>query len=31
VPANDITIELYDPRGALEAHGDTAPSPEQFV
>src|SRR5690242_528335 len=31
VPANDITIDLYDPSGALKAHGDTATSPEAIV
>ncbi len=28
VSANDITLELYDPSGALKVHGDTATSPE---
>ena len=31
VAANDITLELYDPTGALKAHGDTATSPESVV
>ena len=31
VAANDITLELYDPSGALKAHGDTATSPESVV
>ena len=31
VAANDITLELYDPSGALKAHGDTATSPEEVV
>ena len=28
ISANDITLELYDPSGALTVHGDTATSPE---
>ncbi|HEX3687700.1 MAG TPA: hypothetical protein VHU60_08945 [Gaiellaceae bacterium] len=28
IAANDITLELYDPSGALKVHGDTATSPE---
>ena len=28
VSANDITLELYDPSGALKVHGDSATSPE---
>lgn len=28
VTANDITLDLYDPSGALLAHGDSATSPE---
>jgi hypothetical protein len=28
VSANDITLELYDPSGALKVHGDGATSPE---
>jgi len=31
VAANDITLDLYDPSGALKAHGDTATSPEEVV
>jgi extracellular elastinolytic metalloproteinase len=31
VPANDITLDLYDPGGALKAHGDTATSPEEVL
>ncbi|MDX6506239.1 MAG: hypothetical protein QOG06_883 [Gaiellaceae bacterium] len=31
ISANDITIDLYDPSGALKAHGDTATSPEEIV
>jgi type 1 fimbria pilin len=31
VPANDITLELFDPSGAQKAHGDTATSPEEIV
>src|SRR5215208_7053783 len=31
VAANDITLELYDPTGALKAHGDTGTSPEAVV
>jgi hypothetical protein len=31
VPANDITLDLYDPSGTLKAHGDTATSPEEIV
>jgi hypothetical protein len=31
VSANDITLDLYDPSGALKAHGDTATSPEEVV
>jgi hypothetical protein len=31
IAANDITLELYDPSGALKAHGDTLTSPEEIV
>ncbi len=31
VAANDITLDLYDPSGALKAHGDAATSPEEVV
>ncbi|MGZ4281476.1 MAG: hypothetical protein ACXVQ4_05215 [Gaiellaceae bacterium] len=31
VPANDITLDLYDPSGALKDHGDTLTSPEEVV
>ena len=31
VPANDITLELFDPSGRHVAHGDTLTSPEQVV
>src|SRR5919201_3242857 len=31
VAANDITLDLYDPSGALKAHGDTLTSPEEIV
>ena len=31
VSANDITLDLYDPAGALKAHGDSATSPEEVV
>jgi hypothetical protein len=30
VPANDITLELYDPQGNHVAHADTATSPEEI-
>jgi hypothetical protein len=31
VAANDITLDLYDPGGALKSHGDTLTSPEEIV
>jgi hypothetical protein len=31
VSANDITLDLYDPAGALKAHGDSATSPEEVL
>ena len=31
VAANDITLDLYDPSGALKAHGDAATSPEEVL
>src|SRR5215210_5605171 len=31
VAANDITLELYDPSGALKSHADTGTSPEEIV
>ena len=29
VAANDITLDLYDPSGALKAHGDRQPAPKR--
>jgi hypothetical protein len=31
VAANDITLELYDPTGALKSHADTLTSPEEIL